>query len=193
MSRRTRKRLHKKKTHVIRSRKPAPKRVPSTIFWPERIDHVRAIAMMGLEDEEMAQVMGISPELLDSWKAYYPLLSRAIEEGRTNPDAQVVAALHKSAVGYNYDEDVVVRSRKGASVVTATKYQPGDVSAQKFWLQNRQKDRWNQTISLEHSGKKGGAPIAISQESKLMVIHSILNMISPRPDGDPRPVIEQDN
>jgi hypothetical protein len=36
----------------------------------------------------------------------------------------------------------------------------------------------------------------VAQETKLEVIHSILNLITPRPDGDPRPpkrLLEADN
>jgi hypothetical protein len=37
-------------------------------------------------------------------------------------------------------------------------------------------------------GQRDGKPAdAISVETKNMVIHSILNMITPRPDGDGRP------
>lgn len=170
--------------------KPAVPVVTSQIYWPDRIDYVKAVAARGLSDVEMAEYLGISADLLDSWKVYYPLLNKAIEEGRSQADVEVVAALHKNAVGYDYETDEVVRGRGRADVVTVTKHVPGDTNAQKFWLMNRS-SAWR--AGQQHAVGLGGrsdAPaigVKVDAETKMMVIHSILNMITPRPDGDGRP------
>jgi hypothetical protein len=156
--------------------------VPASIFWPDRIDHVKAIAMRGLDDDEMAFMMGVTPELLESWKSYYPSFAEAIEEGRTQADAQVVAALHSNAVGYEYETDEVVKTRRGAQVLRVTKRVPGETAAQKFWLQNRQPKHWNTAAAVNLGGQKGN-PIQVDVETKQQVIHSILNLIHPRPDS----------
>lgn len=154
------------------------------VYWPDQIDQVRAIAAQGLDDEEMAIFLGIKPELYESWKAYYPTFARAIEEGRTNPDAEVLAALYKNATGYDYETEEVVRTRHGGEVIAVTKRFPGETNAQKFWLQNRQRTFWNAPSTVQLTGKKGAAPIDIKQETKLDVINSILNMIRPQPDNE---------
>lgn len=170
--------------------KSPPKTAVSTeIYWPDRIDYIRAIAARGLSDEEMAAYLQISPELLASYKAYYPLLNAAIEEGRTKADAEVVAALHKNAVGFEYDTEEVVKTRHGGEILSVTKFMPPDTNAQKFWLTNRNPHwRATQAHSVGLGGRKDAPPIGVTMESKQQVIHSILNLITPRPDGDGKPV-----
>lgn len=154
-----------------------------SIYWPDHIDEVAAIAGRGLTDEEMAIFLGVTPELYESWQAYYPRFADAIEQGRTKADVQVVAALFKNAVGYDYESDVVVRGRKGAMVLKATVHVPAETNAQKFWLTNRAPARWNNGQTVSHTSPKG-SPVLVKQETKQEVIHSILNMIEPQPDGE---------
>lgn len=178
--------------NVVVSRKPTPvvaKSTPhkvrsGTIYWPDHIDEVRAIAAKGLDDEEMAQFLGVSPALYESWKAYYPRFEEAIEKGRTNADAQVVAALFKNAVGYTYTEDVVVRGRRGAMVLQKQTHVPAETNAQKFWLTNRAPDKWSHGASTVQHTSPDGRPVLVKQETKEEVIHSILGMITPQPDSD---------
>jgi hypothetical protein len=190
MARRTRipkrKLKHKVRVNLQQAPKVPKEVVASEVYWPDRIDYVKAIAARGLNDDEMAAYLGVSPALFDSWKAYYPLLSRAIDEGRTKADAEVVAALHKTAVGYDYDTQEVVRGRGGSMVLDVTKHVPGDVQAQKFWLSNRS-SHWNAGQNLNVGGQGRDKPLHVSAETKVHVIHSILNMITPRPDGDGKP------
>lgn len=163
---------------------PPVKNAP--IYWPDHIDEVRAIAMTGMTDEEMAIALGVKPELWESWKQYYPSFMEAIDEGRTRADAQVVKALFNNAVGFDYDAEEVVKTRHGGEIVSVTKRSLPDTNAQKFWLTNRS-SQWRQSQNLNVGGQRDGKPAdAISVETKQQVIHSILNLITPRPDGDGR-------
>ena len=135
-----------------------------------------------MTDSEMAQFLGVSDKLLDSWKIYYPLFNKAIEEGRSQADLEVIHALHKNAVGYDYTTDEVVRTRRGAQVVTVTKHMPAETNAQKFWLSNRNPAQWNVPSQVSLGGRGKENPLHVSAETKAMVIHSILNLITPRPD-----------
>ena len=186
MAKRTFKNRKARRPHVTVSKRKPPVSVERKIYWPDHLDHVRVIAAKGLTDDEMASFMGISETLLQSWKAYYPGLKKAIEEGRTQADADVVVALHRNAVGYEHETDEVVRTRRGAQVVTVKKYYPGETQAQKFWLQNRRKEDWNAATQLQVTGKKD-SPVHVKVENKDSVINSILNLIMPRPDGDGLP------
>lgn len=161
--------------------KPSQK-LPAQIYWPEHLDQVKAIALQGLNDKELARALGVSDALLDSWLAYYPEMAAAIAEGRTEADAQVVAALHKNAVGFHYKTDEVVRTRHGADVVRVRRYIPGETQAQKFWLANRDPAHWNRAALTLQGGPKD-KPIHVSNETKALVINSILNLIRPQPDS----------
>lgn len=149
------------------------------VFLPDHLDQVRAIAMRGLSDDEMAAVFGIDPGLIESWRQFYPSFDEAIQEGRTNADANVVAALYQNAVGYERDVDEVVKTRRGAEVVTVKKFYPGETNAQKYWLNNRQPTNWGDKVQLGGDRSKGAKPIGVRQETKDEVIASILNLISP--------------
>jgi hypothetical protein len=157
--------------------------VPSNIYWPDRLDHVKAIAMRGLTDDEMAAMMGISPDLLASWKAYYPMFAKSIDDGRTIADANVVRALYDNAVGYDYETDEVVRTRRGAEIITVKKRFPGETTAQKYWLNNRQSHHWGDKVQVGGDRSPGAKPVAMKNETKEEIINSLLNLVRPQPDA----------
>jgi len=171
-------------TAAVQSR--VPDRVKPILFLPDYPDQVMAIAMQGLTDDEMAALFGISGDLLQSWKEYYPSFSEAIEKGRTLADGQVLQALYKNAVGYEYETDEIVKTRSGAHVLTVRKKYLPETAAQKFWLENRQPENWGRKAHLT-LGSKPGQPmaLAVKAETKMEIINSILGMISPQPDPDP--------
>lgn len=69
-------------------------------------------ARMGLSEPQIAHNMGISYSTFKVWKAKYPAISAAVEEGKEVVDAVVVNALIKAAKN-------------------------GNVQAMTFWLRNR--------------------------------------------------------
>lgn len=172
-----------KRTGRKRSARRTPEKA-GTVFLPDYPDQVRAIAMRGLSDTEMAAVFGISPKLLESWRAFYPSFDEAIRSGRTAADARVVQALFDNAVGFEYDEDVVLRTKDGAWVETVKKKKLGETAAQKYWLNNRQSEHWGEKTQIGGDRSPGAKPIGIRDETKQDVINSILNLISPKPDEE---------
>lgn len=163
-------------------RKTSP--VETVVFLPDCLEQVKAVAMRGVSDEEMAAVFGISKKLIKKWKDFYPNFEKAIEEGRTLADIEVVEALHKKAVGYEYDTDIVVKTRQGSDIHTVTKVVEPDTSAIKYWLSNRQPKHWSERQQVNVGGQKGTPPISMQTETKLQVMSSILNLIQPKPDED---------
>lgn len=155
-------------------------------FLPEYPDVVRAIAMQGVTDDELASSFGLNPQIIRSWRKLYPDFDDAIREGRTIADLQVIEALHKKAIGHTYQTDVVIRDGKGYAIETMDKHEPPETNAIKYWLSNRDPERWNRTaLHIQHTGKKGEPPIAhgVKQETKLELMSSILSLIQPKPDG----------
>jgi len=167
-------------------RRGRPSIAESTTFLPDFPDQVKAIAMRGLSDDEMAAVFGISPNLIQNWKAFYPSFAEAIEQGRSHADARVVQALFDNCIGYDYDEDVIVGGKFGADVLTVTKRKLGETSAQKYWLDNRQPQNWGQKVQIGGDRSPGAKPVgvAVRDETKQEVINSILNLVHPQPDAD---------
>ena len=52
-------------------------------FPPDHLDIVRAIALRGMSDTEMADVFGYHQADIKAWKKLYPSFKEAVEEGRT--------------------------------------------------------------------------------------------------------------
>jgi len=149
---------------------------------PEFPDVVRAIAMQGCTDDELAFSFGLDPKIIRSWRKLYPDFNEAIKEGRTIADLQVIQALHSKAIGHSYETDVI----KDGEVHTVTKYVGPETNAIKYWLSNRDPERWNRTaMHLQLTGKKGEPPVGVGvkQETKLELMSSILSLIQPKPDG----------
>lgn len=149
------------------------------MFLPDYPDQVKAIAMRGLTDDEMAEMFGISPDLIDAWKKFYPSFAKAIDSGRTFADANVVKALYDNAIGFDYETDEVVKTRTGAHVVTVKKRSLGDTQAQKFWLENRQPEHWSRRLRVSHGGDGTPIGVAVKAETKVELINSILSLIKP--------------
>lgn len=97
----------------------------------------------GLVDEQIAHNMGVSPGTLYDWKKRFPKISEALKKGKEVVDIQVENALLKRALGYEYQEQKIEKSKKdGTKIVQTLKHVPGDTTAQIFWLKNRRPDKW---------------------------------------------------
>lgn len=100
-----------------KSRKPTRKEKPSkggrpTGFKPEYSTQAFALALLGITDEKMAGVFGVSEATLNNWKRAHPEFFESLKNGRSPADAQVASSLYKRALR-------------------------GDVTACIFWLKNR--------------------------------------------------------
>tara|TARA_R110002126_G_scaffold55928_4_gene149890 strand:+ start:726 stop:1244 length:519 start_codon:yes stop_codon:yes gene_type:complete len=166
------------------SKKKARKTGRGATFLPEFPDVVRAIAMQGVTDDELAFSFGLNPAIIKGWRKMYGDFDKAIEEGRTIADLQVIEALHKKAIGHSYETDVVIKHGTEYSIETLEKHDPPETNAIKYWLSNRDPERWNRAAAhIQLTGKKGEPPVGVKDETKVELISSILSLIQPKPDG----------
>lgn len=93
----------------------------------------------GLIDEQIADNIGINAATLYRWKNKYPEIDKALEKGKEVVDYHVENALLKRALGYDYEETTIYPDGKISRTV---KHQPGNTTAQIFWLKNRKPDEW---------------------------------------------------
>ena len=163
------------------------KDMSTVAFLPDYPDQVKAIAMRGLSDGEMAEMFGVSKKLFSAWKRFYPGFAEAIEKGRTQADARVIQALFEKATGYSHPDTKIVYDKDGGGFHTYefTRHYPPSDKAIEMWLTNRQKEHWKNRQDHEVSGKDG-APLGIEvkNESKKELVSSILALIQPKPDGE---------
>ena len=172
------------KKEVDRKRKKAQRPGASTVFLPDYPEQVKAIAMRGLSDDEMAEVFGISPSLMKAWKQFYPSFAVAIDKGRTGADARVVQALFDKAIGYDHPEEKIHFDSDGdVHTYDTTKRYPPDTAAIKLWLTNRQKEHFTERTEQRHGIADNAVP-GVRDETKREVMASILSLIMPK--GDPK-------
>lgn len=106
-------------------------------------------AKLGITDKDIADNMGINVKTLYDWKNKYCNISNALKIAKNYADAIIENALYKRACGYTYNEikKETIQDAEGKilqvnKVTTITKEVAPDVTAQIYWLKNRQPDRW---------------------------------------------------
>ena len=101
------------------------------------------LALLGLDDKQIASVFGIAVATLYNWRRKYPAFLEALNNGKAMADGQVAVSLYRRAVGYEHDDVQINVLRDGTVVKTAfrKKFAP-DTTACIYWLKNRQPDFW---------------------------------------------------
>lgn len=147
-------------------------------FNEEFIDQAGRLAMLGLTQVEMAQFFQVAERTFKNWLAAKPELRAAVREGGAAADARVAESLFKRALGYSHPEDDI-RSVGGEVVITpTTKHYPPDTMAAMYWLNNRQRGRWNR--SPDQNGGDDDLP-------PTKVIFEVRDARSPDRKSEPEP------
>lgn len=96
------------------------------------------LALSGHGLADIAATFNVTPELFKEWMDTYPELAEAIQKGSVMADAEVAHALHRCAVGYDQDEQVVITDENGKPrIQTITKHYPPDPELARWWQENR--------------------------------------------------------
>lgn len=140
-----------------------------TKYIPEFDVKVKKLALLGATDRQIADFFEIDEATLTRWKQKYIGFRTSLKKGKLLPDMKVAASLYRRAIGYKYNEVTFERIDTKLSLDAVddaevmkdlykkkivTKEVPPDVTAQIFWLKNRQKDAWRDKqdlgLDLEH-------------------------------------------
>jgi len=112
------------------------------------------LTLMGKTNDEVAKALGITRETLNQWKKQFPEFSDSIKGTKDIADAPVVKSLYQRALGYEYTETSVKNDPdKGIITTTTVKQVAPDVTAQIFWLKNRQPRDWRDKQTVELGGE----------------------------------------
>jgi len=104
------------------------------------------------------QAIGISRETFYDWMKKKPDVSDTIKKAMAIPDQKVENALYKSAImGHRYTEKeykgvAVGEKVKMILVKKVRKFIPPNVTAQIFYLKNKQPDEWKDRQDIDLSG-----------------------------------------
>ena len=114
---------------------------------PDGLVLLESYAREGLNDEQIAAKVGISPKTLYEWENRFSEIRKAIKKGKAPVDIAVENALYKLATGLTkkVKKPMKLRQKGGNEIVEYVDeeiYIPPQVSAQIFWLKNRRPERW---------------------------------------------------
>lgn len=115
----------------------------------------RKLALLGLNDEEMAGFFGIHVSTYYRWQNENPAFREAVNDGKTIADANVAESLYKRATGEHVHVEKVYTNRQTGEKATikVLTYIPGESGAALNWLKNRQRRRWKDSTEVEHTGE----------------------------------------
>ena len=122
--------------------------------WDSRyIKMVYEIALLGASNPEIAGILNVTTTTLDNWRVRFPEFEIALLKGKERADGKIALALYNRAKGYSHP-DVHISNYKGEVTITPIiKYYPPDTTAAKFWLTNRQPDKWKDMARMEDNSK----------------------------------------
>lgn len=111
--------------------------------------------LLGAIDTELAAFFGVSKTTLNAWKKQHPEFLASLKKGKVIADAEVALSLYKSATGGHFitEDKLVSDGEGGQKVVTLRKQLEPSVTAQIFWLKNRQPDKWKDKQEVNNNIK----------------------------------------
>lgn len=151
---------------VVKGKKPPAAKNKGgrpTLYQPDYARQAYELALLGLDDVEMARVFDVGEKTIHNWKHAHPEFLQALREGKDIADARVTRRLYERAMGYSHDAVKIVADAKTKEehIVHYTEHYPPDTTACIFWLKNRQRARWRDRIDNTHSGDAQNPVVAL--------------------------------
>ena len=121
-----------------------------TKFTKVLAERIGFLARSGHTDKEVCWVLSVAESTFNSWKKS-EVFYEQLRECKQAFDAKVEQSLLRLALGDSAREEKIFRSRDGAvthTVETRREALP-DFHAVRFWLMNRQRERWGGAVHCE--------------------------------------------
>ena len=115
-------------------------------------EQARKLCLLGYTDKQLADFFEVSEASINNWKIEYPKFLESLKAGKEFADAEVAASLFQKATGYSC-KDTKFATHEGE--ITDQKeytknYPPCPISI-KYWLNNRQPERFRERVEIEQS------------------------------------------
>lgn len=121
-----------------------------TKYNPDILAKMLLLSRRGFTDEEIGQIVGISEDTVTEWKKK-PEFSLPLKCNKKLADAIVERSLYERAIGYSHPEVHISNYQGEITQTPIIKHYPPDVTAQIFWLKNRQPALWRESPLLDLS------------------------------------------
>lgn len=109
------------------------------------------LSLLGYTDQDLANFFEVNVDSIYEWKKKHEDFSDALKRGKTEADAKVVHSLYRRALGYTVTESEQVMYKGGMHTLETKRKILPDVTAQIFWLKNRQPEKWRDKQEVKHS------------------------------------------
>lgn len=125
-------------------------------YKPEYDEFMYRFALLGYDDDELAEFLGVSPATFAAWLVKYPSFLDSRSRGKEKSNTEVEAALRARALGYSHETEKVFLG-PGGQIVThvTTQHYPPDAKSAELWLHNRSQTRWKDRRVVENTGEVG--------------------------------------
>lgn len=122
-----------------------------TKFNKQTSEKILDLATSGKTDVQIAEIIGVTERTINVWKNKNPDFFQSLKEAKSTADSMVEAALFARAIGYSCKETKVFYKDGKVFEHIITKHYPPDVTAQIFWLKNRQPEVWGDRKPMNES------------------------------------------
>lgn len=115
-------------------------------------EQARKLCLLGYTDKQLADFFDVAESTLNLWKLEYPTFSESLKAGKEFADAEVAASLYQKATGYSC-KDTKFATWEGEITdqkVYTKNYPPCPISI-KYWLNNRQPERFRERVEIEQN------------------------------------------
>lgn len=150
-------------------------------------DQVRQLVEAGWDDSQVSAFFKVTEQTFNNWKKKNKDFFESLKNWKIEADKKVEKTLYQRALGYSFDEVTYEKTKTGGlgaqlsggeiehikhvdtyKTKIVTKHIAPDVTAQIFWLKNRQPEQWRDKQEHEHSGK-----ILLSAEERNAVLERV--------------------
>lgn len=133
----------------------------------DNLSNIEEWVSQGSTDKEIAENLSMSYSTFKRYKKENEKLKAAVNRGKCKKNDEVVASLFKCCTGYHYYEEVPTKvkieeetkdgniiTREEVKISSVKKYKGPDLNAQKYWLNNRDKTKWQDDPNKVINDKK---------------------------------------
>lgn len=122
-----------------------------TLYKKEYAKQAYKLCLLGLTDEELAKFFEVNVSTINEWKHKHAEFSESLKKGKAIADGNVAYALYQRAIGYEHADVHVAVINEKVVLTPLIKYYPPDPTAIKFWLNNRQPEKWRLKVEVEQT------------------------------------------
>ena len=135
-----------------------------TKYREEYDEDAKELCLLGCTMEELAEYFEVNKTTIYEWIKAYKGFSNAIKVGKLSADAKVAKSLYSRAIGSKLlqQKAIKVKDSEGNEFIELIEIEieiAPDVVAAKFWLTNRQGDKWKEKKAVDIDHTSGGEKI----------------------------------